>query len=241
MTAFSLCLKPSKSSKKVDLLFEGEEEEEGGGDLFTFGAPSKKKAAPKPSKAAKVEDDDLFADPLMGGVVAGTSSKPKPKAKVETDKLFGGSVSPPREDLFKPPKLAKTETKSQLPKEKERDRLFSNDSLTGSIEPPPPPKKSSESPKVSRPAPKPKTGGLFDDGGSDDDLFGTPEPKKPEKTEELPKKKKLPAGAVSLFGGVDPFAAAKKKTPERALEKPPDHPEPRPPKEHKKDDLFGKF
>ena len=50
--------------------------------------------------------------------------------------------------------------------------------------------------------PTPKSRGLFDDDVSDDDLFSTPAPpKKP-----APAQKKRLAGAVSMFGGIDPLA-----------------------------------
>ena len=58
---------------------------------------------------------------------------------------------------------------------------------------------------------------LFGSPKSDDDLFGS-SPKPPvnqavEEAEPVEVKPKRPPRAVSMFGGVDPFAAMKKKSP----------------------------
>ena len=75
-----------------------------------------------------------------------------------------------------------------------------------------------EKPVETKPAPKPattKSGGLFSDEDTEDDLFASLRSNKTVEPKESPKpqKKKPPAGAVSLFGGVDPFGAISKKKP----------------------------
>ena len=101
------------------------------------------------------------------------------------------------------------------------DDLFS-DPLRGSRGGPPPKLETKSQSK-----PTPKSRGLFDDDVSDDDLFSTPAPpKKP-----APAQKKRLAGAVPMFGGMDPLAGRTQldaKT--RKTEK----------KSRERNDLFGK-
>ena len=196
----------------------------------------------KPKSVTKVAkpSDDLFSDPLAGSPPPpGTKSKPVTKVAKPSDDLFSDPLagSPP------PPATKSKPVRSS-------DSLFSDDPLATS----PPPD--------TRPKPKSKpvevSDDLFDDplatsqppetkpkptqrqkASESDDLFS--EEPEPEPKAEIPVKKK-PAGAVSLFGGIDPFAAAGKNKVGVAgkshdKEKPslssPSAPE-------KKDDLFGK-
>ena len=53
-------------------------------------------------------------------------------------------------------------------------------------------------------------------GGNDEDMFTKPPPKQEEPEVVKPKK---PAGAVSMFGGLDPSALLKKKSPSSETEK----------------------
>ena len=76
------------------------------------------------------------------------------------------------------------------------DDLFS-DPLRGSRGGPPPKLETKSQSK-----PTPKSRGLFDDDVSDDDLFSTPAPPK----KLAPAQKKRLAGAVPMFGGIDPLA-----------------------------------
>ena len=155
----------------------------------------------------------MFADPLLGGapvVEAATpakpQAKPKPKPKTKQDDLFGDSGSFTRSGEEKTPDVSG----KGVP-----------------IEPPPPKPKPSDSPKV--PKSKPKSsglGGLFDDDLSDDDLFAVA----PTRKEKEPPGKKIPPGAVPVFGGLG------------GAEKSRDQDEPRPPKaQEKKSDLFGRY
>lgn len=151
-------------------------------------------------------DDSLFGDPLFGGKTSSAPSKepaPKKPPVVEDDDLFGDSStkSEGSSDVFPSSKKAETNTKpiKQPPRE---NGLVSSQEVTK--KPPVQP------PTAKKPAHKEKIGGLFDDD-SDDDLFAVSKPSAVPTQEKKPSPvtaKKKPAGAVSLFGGVDPFGAA---------------------------------
>lgn len=165
-----------------------------GGHVSTSSKTSAKTTATKSSPP----DDDLFGEAVESGPPVGG----KPSAKTTAAKsspsndLFGEAVEsgPPvgGKPSTKPPPVGKKEVRED--KGRGGDHLFSSPEPISEAPRP----VSKASPKV--PRPKPKSGGLFDDGGSDDDLFATPTQK------SGPPVKKPPAGAVPLFDGVDPFA-----------------------------------
>ena len=113
-----------------------------------------------------------------------------------------------------------------LPEDNDDD-LFS-DLLLGSRGSPPP-ELVTKTQEVSKP--KPKSRGLFDEDVSDNDLFSVPAPPKKEKAPP-PAQKKLLAGAVPIFGVIDPLTGrsqlGERKT--RETEK----------KSRERNDLFGK-
>ena len=211
-------------------------------DLFTdplATSPPPPDTKPKSTKkAAKpvVEDtdDDLFSDPL-GGNLQPTSSTKSKAVKPSGDDLFSDD---PLASKSLPPQVDATRSKSK-PKAKASDDLF-DDPLSTSPPPDTRPKPKSkpasddlfDDPLASSPPPKtkPKPSRTESDG-----LFSD-EPSSP-KVEEVPAKRKKPAGAVSLFGGVDPFAAAGKSK----VGKSHDQEKPRlSTSPEKKDSLFGK-
>ena len=103
--------------------------------------------------------------------------------------------------LMSPEPITTTTTTSKSPTTKpflsdDDDDLFS-DPLRGSSGGPPPKLETKSHLK-----PTPKSRGLFDDDVSDDDLFSTPAPPK----KSSPPQKKRLAGAVPMFGGIDPLA-----------------------------------
>ena len=113
------------------------------------------------------DDDDLFSDLLLGSrggsppkLVTKSQSK-KPTANTgpigtQNDKLFSTSV-----------KVDRSKQK------KEKEKLFSDGSLTASIKVS---KKIPKTQEVSKPTPKSR--GLFDEDVSDNDLFSVPAPPK---------------------------------------------------------------
>lgn len=188
-------------------------------DPLSGGLPEPAAVAKATANAATSDQDDLFGsltqpaapekstvvDPLgtSGASVSASSKVPAKTAAVKSsppdDDLFGEvkSESPTGGSVEGKPSAKPPLGKKEVREDKERgsDHLFSSEPVS---EASPAVSKPSPSPKVSRP--KPKSGGLFDDEGSDDDLFSSPTKK------SGPPVKKPPAGAVPLFDGVDPFA-----------------------------------
>ncbi|XP_060068173.1 WASH complex subunit 2C-like [Ylistrum balloti] len=157
---------------------------------------------PKPVKTpvvAKPSQSAPKADPLFGdeGDDLFTVSKPSPQTSTK-------SSNKPPEDVFSPNKPANNSVPKSKPSPLSMDDDEDDDDLFGRKPPP----------LQNDPPVKSKQGDLFGSSpSSESDLFGSSPPPDEEPKVESPKVKKPPAGAVSMFGGVDPFAAMKKKQP----------------------------
>ena len=188
-------------------------------DPLTSSLPSGTRAKPAP-KAAKPHSDDLFDDPLATSPPPGTHPKP---SRSKPAAVAGGDLF--SDDPLPAPNTLPKPHKSKPPSEGD---LF-DDPLAGSF-----------SPKT---RPKPTK-------AESDDLFSDELPVEPSlKVEEVVPAKKKPAGAVSMFGGLDPFAAAAAARGKGGGGKSHDQKKPRlstsPPlpssEAEKKDNLFGKI
>ena len=234
------------SSSKSKFKAEASKQAKPPDDLFTdplaTSPPPETKA--KPVKLAKPVEDNLFSDPLATSPPP-TQARPKPATKVakpstDSDDLFSDPLSgappptrakpkPQDDDLFSDeplPAAPRTQTKPKAVT-KPPDDLFDDPLAT--------------TPPASAPETKPKPATRA--GSHDlfsDDVEAEPEP-------VAPPKKKL-AGAVSMFGGIDPFAAGggigkgkvggKGKSHDQ--EKPRLSTSPQSSEAEKKDNLFGK-
>ena len=237
----------AKSARQTDDLFSD--------DPFESSTSSVSKAKPKTVTTKQKEtSDDLFSDPLASTPPV-KAAAPATKPKQPTT-----SARPPAndDDLFSDP-LSGSAPPTSLPgkKAKQSDDLFSGDPLLAGMAPPrtkAKPIKTSDdlfddplatSPSSSLAAPPPKTKAKPSARTGSHDLFSDEpdvEPEPAPKVEVVPAKKK-PAGAVSMFGGIDPFAAAKGRG-GGGKDKSHDQVKPRlsssPSQADKKDSLFGK-
>ncbi|KAH9489971.1 WASH complex subunit 2A, partial [Bulinus truncatus] len=223
--------KASKASASVDLFDEDDDEND---DLF---AP--KPAASKKIEGVTTSESNDLPSKEESSVVSPT----KPRKPAGAVSMFGGGIDPfailkknkkpseeeevkeeERKEKVSPPEVApKTRTRSEATEaaaEKEKAAA--------------PPEVAQKAKTLVKDAddlkPKPPVDLFGGEDEEEDDLFGAPkkksappptapksaaplespkeEPKSPE-----PSRPKKPAGAVSMFGGLDPFAAMKKKSP----------------------------
>ncbi|OWF44676.1 WASH complex subunit 2A-like isoform X2 [Mizuhopecten yessoensis] len=157
------------------------------------------KEPPEPAQSAPVTKkvDPLFGDDDDSDDMF-TVSKPSPKPSTIS------ATKPPQktEDVFSPNKPANTSVPKPKPGPLSVDDDEDDDDMFGRKPPPL---------QLDSPA-KSKVGDVFSSSpSSESDMFGSSPPALEEPQTAPPKVKKPPAGAVSMFGGVDPFAAMKKK------------------------------
>ncbi|XP_013888877.1 WASH complex subunit FAM21 isoform X2 [Austrofundulus limnaeus] len=219
-----------KTSKASLSLFDEEEEEE---DLFASAVDSKgktaqpKSATPQPSKAAA---SSLFSDDEQDQWMSPKSSPTKPdsetggmKTSTSAPSRLPSAKTPPRsslfdeeeeDDLFAPPKefSQKKPQKVALLFEDEED--FDDE---GSLFDTKPPVKTPVGP--AEPSPQPgEVAASASAAKEETQVQQKPAAKSPEQLPTLPSQesaasRKKPAGAVSLFGGIDVLNSKQTKTP----------------------------